>query len=649
MKSLKKNKKKVSRALNKIYPYEDFISILKEKALHFNEESRAVIISAELKGYEYVTETMGVEGRREVIKFYEKIIIGNRKNLIGAAKTYGDNFIIVDLIDKNLSERELIEQNSEAIQSFYEEAKKNFPDISLSIVLGLNIIEGRCRNVVQELDNANYARQIAKQKMIDIVVFSKEILEEQRKRMRYIQEFNSALKNKEFQVFYQPKVDSLYYNIIGGEALIRWKKPDGTMIWPDEFISLFEKNGYIVRLDYYVYNHVFKYISDRISKGKHCVPISMNVSRVHMYDNRLVQYIKKLLDKYKTPAKYLEFEITEDVCILEKENTLSFILEMKKLGIKISMDDFGSGYSSLNLLSEVPIDVLKVDKEFLNNWEEFPNKKIVIESILAMARRLHISVVSEGVEYKEQSRYLGLAGCEILQGYYFSKPICEEEFNDYVNSHKNIKRDLYRFSFDETLLDDSGIYEGTILGDKVSFVKDIAKNRSVLYFPSGDPGLEVIELPKVSYFNGDFSISVWIKIERKNIWTSIFYIDFENVFLSIMPIGRDEKLVFRVKEKEYQEGWNDILSEERIDNTWTYVVASYSRERKSMALFVNGMLSKSIELKTEPLIINRVLVGGDIYQKSFQGYMGELKIYNYPLSINEIEEKYYEQKKDFKD
>ena len=646
---MEKNKRRASGALKKIYSYEDFIAILKEKAMQFDKECRFVIISAELRGYQYVTETMGVKERREVIKFYEKIIIGNRRNLVGAAKTYGDNFIIVDIIEKDSSEKELVEENNEAIQNFYEEAKKNFPDISLSIVLGMNIVEGRCKNVVQELDNANYARQIAKQKMIDIVVFSKEILVEQRKRMRYIQEFNFALKEKEFKVFYQPKVDSLSYNVIGGEALIRWMKPDGTMIWPNEFISLFEKNGYIVRLDYYVYNHVFKYISNRLRKGKHCVPISMNVSRVHMYDNGLIKYIKKLLDKYKTPTRYLEFEITEDVCILEMENTLNFISEMKKLGIKISMDDFGSGYSSLNLLSEVPIDILKVDKEFLNNWDEFPNKKIVIESILAMARKLHISVVSEGVEQKEQSRYLGLAGCEILQGFYFSRPICEEEFNDYVNRHKNIKRDLYRFSFDETLLDDSGVYEGNIVGNNVSFVKEIANNRSVLYFPSDEPGMEIIEMPKISYFNGDFSISVWIKVERKNIWTSIIYIDFDNVFLSIMPSGKDEKLVYRVKEKEIPEGWNDILSEEKIGDEWTYVVASYSRERKSMALYVNGMLSKSIELNTEPLIINKVMIGGDIYQKSFQGYMGELGIYNYPLSINEVEENYYEQKKDFID
>ena len=327
------------------------------------------------------------------------------------------------------------------------------------------------------------------------------------------------------------------------------------------------------------------------------------------------------------------------------ENTLKFIDEMEKLGITVSMDDFGSGYSSLNLLSEVPVDILKVDREFFKNWDKSVKKQIIIDSILSMAKRLHISVVCEGVEYLEQSKYLGLAGCEILQGYYFSMPVPERDFTKYIEEHKEVEKREFIFEFDKNLSDNSGVYTGKIAGDKVRFVSGMAKDRNVLYFPGGEPSSEIVEMPKIQYLNGDFSISVWIKSESVHIWTSIFYAEYENTFLSVMPLGKDQKAVFRIKDKGQQNGWYDILSTEVLTDQWTHLVASYNSESSTSSFYVNGMMTKSREVGERPEVLNRVMVGGDIYQKSFNGYMGEMRIYNYPMNIREIKELYEKQRK----
>lgn len=361
---------------------------------------------------------------------------------MAVTRAYGDNFITAKCLPK-MPDEEIQKTFDWLIPYFYQRVRDEYEDISVTVSMGINVIKENANDIVAELDNANFARQIAQKKMKNTVIFHEEIMQERLRKAKFVNEFEQALVNNEFKVYYQPKVDSKTQNIVGGEALIRWVKDDGTVIPPSDFIDMFEKCGHIVKLDYYVYEHVFKYISERLEAGKYTVPISMNVSRIHLKEDDsddIITYIKKLIEKYKVPSKYLEFEITENVCMSQLESTMQFIKEMQELDIKVSIDDFGSGYSSLSVLSEVNADIIKVDKEFFDNWDKSSKKQIIIDSILDMAKKLDMSVVCEGVEHLEQSEYLATAGCEILQGFYFSKPIEEEKFNDYINEHQEIHK-----------------------------------------------------------------------------------------------------------------------------------------------------------------------------------------------------------------
>ena len=237
--------------------------------------------------------------------------------------------------------------------------------------------------------------------------------------------FTEALYNGDFKVYYQPKVSGTDYRLVGGEALTRWFK-DGTIIPPMDFIPVIEQNGMICLLDFYVLEQVCKDITQWIKAGIKVGRISVNFSRKHLSNPHLVEDIMDILRKYEIAGRYIEIELTETVDEVESSLLIDFIKRMRYHKVRISIDDFGTGYSSLNMLRSFSVDVLKIDKSFIDNLDE--RNKIVLSNIIRMAHELDMEVVAEGVETKDQTLYLRSIGCHILQGFLFDKPLPKEAF-----------------------------------------------------------------------------------------------------------------------------------------------------------------------------------------------------------------------------
>ncbi len=240
-----------------------------------------------------------------------------------------------------------------------------------------------------------------------------------------VTDFERAIKRSEFKAYYQPKVRTDNYTIVGAEALVRWER-DGALVSPGEFVPIYERNGMICQLDFFVFEQVCKDIREWLDRGIEPVRISMNFSRKHLSNPNLADDIMRVLDKYKVDSKYIEIELTETVDEEETEKIVSFMKEMKKRNVSMSVDDFGTGYSSLNLLRSFPVDVLKIDKSFIDTQEE--NDKIVLSNIIHMAKQLRMSVVAEGVETIGQMEYLRQMNCMVVQGYLFDRPMPREDF-----------------------------------------------------------------------------------------------------------------------------------------------------------------------------------------------------------------------------
>lgn len=237
----------------------------------------------------------------------------------------------------------------------------------------------------------------------------------------------SALENGEFIVYYQPKYCMLNNEIIGAEALIRWDSRDFGFMNPGEFIPVFESNGFIVELDFYVMEQVYKLQQRRIKQGLKTVRISINQSRMHFTQKNYIERLNMLRAKYHIPDELIELELTES--IFADMNDISRIVEeLKRNNYYLSVDDFGSGYSSLNMIKEIPMDALKIDKDFLSGDRESGRYQKVIEKVVELAKDLNMDIICEGVEKEEQADFLKSVGCLYAQGFLYARPMPEEEF-----------------------------------------------------------------------------------------------------------------------------------------------------------------------------------------------------------------------------
>lgn len=244
-----------------------------------------------------------------------------------------------------------------------------------------------------------------------------------------------ALANEEFQVWLQPKINLSTGALTSAEALVRWIRPDGSMVYPGQFVPLFERNGFCVDLDYYMLEHVCRQLREWLDQGLPVVPVSVNQCRLMFYEKNYINQVLSTLERYNIPPHLVVLEVTESLAMENTERMYSILNELRSHGLHISMDDFGSGFSSLNSLKDLPIDELKLDRVFLSTSDNTNAAKrdLVIKGIVQMAHSLNLTTVIEGVETAEQAQMMLELGCDVAQGYYYNKPLtctlfCEHYF-----------------------------------------------------------------------------------------------------------------------------------------------------------------------------------------------------------------------------
>ena len=265
-----------------------------------------------------------------------------------------------------------------------------------------------------------------------------------------LSDFQSALKNNEITFYLQPQCRAATATIVGAEALSRWVKPDGTMVSPAVFVPVLERYGFIPDLDKFIWEEVCRWLKSCETRGLPLIPVSVNVSAVDIFTFNVPEFIQSLVEKYHLPHKALKVEITESACADDPEKVQEVVQELRKNGFMVLMDDFGSGYSSLNMLFELNIDVLKMDAHFLHMDEETIEKGIhILESIVYMAKSMRLPVIVEGVENQGQKEYLQSLGCQYIQGFYFYKPLRIPVFEGLIANPFNVDEKGFVFIANE--------------------------------------------------------------------------------------------------------------------------------------------------------------------------------------------------------
>ncbi len=391
-----------------------------------NKNKKFSILKFDIDNFKIINELFGFEVGNKVLQTTKTAYESIDEPTLLVARINTDEFLIfagnhfLDNIDKKLPIYERYFRNLLA---------DDLGSHKLSFKYGKYQIEKGETDVDEIVNKVNLAHKLAKQNRSTVVHYYDKVVKMQMLlEVELTNKMENSLREKEFQIYLQPKFDIANDKIIGAEALIRWIGKNGQIIYPDSFIPLFEKNGFIIRLDEFVLESVCKTLRTWLDAGREILPISVNFSRVNLIQANLVEKIISIVDKYKIPHNYIDIELTESSMLGKEEIIQELFADLHANGFKISIDDFGAGYSSLGLLKCLKAHTLKLDKSFFNENGDIVRTNRVIGGVIRLAHSLNMEVVAEGIETAEQVNALRVVRCNAVQGYYYAKPMPVDDF-----------------------------------------------------------------------------------------------------------------------------------------------------------------------------------------------------------------------------
>ncbi len=414
--------------ITKGYSFQRFCIEAKEK-LHQDNRNAALIV-LDIEKFKVINEMFGYDEGDRVLKYIWTLLRRWSRDGEIYSRWIADRFNVLAFYE---NEEELTARLNNLADDIMNDRTERRNGFILRPTIGVYRIIDRELDIQSMQNNASIAHSTIKgDSHGSCVAFYNEEYKEDILSNKILEDkLVKAYDNKEFVVFYQPKYDAATQKLVGAEALVRWKQADGSYIPPFRFIPTAEKNGFITKLDKYVFKMVCEDQKRWLDEGREIVPISVNLSRQHLYNPKLVEEYQKMVVKSGVPIDKLELEITESALFENHDEFLSVINKLHGVGFRILMDDFGTGYSSLMMLKSIPIDVMKLDKSFVDDYSDKKGEKI-ISSVTQLAKSMEIEVTAEGVETEEQYKFMRDLGCDMIQGYYFAKPMPVEEFDKLI-------------------------------------------------------------------------------------------------------------------------------------------------------------------------------------------------------------------------
>lgn len=409
------------------YNRRGFIRITERLLNEVPDRTKYAVLFFNVKNFKAVNELFGVESGDVVLQNIFRTLTHSKLSPVITARVESDHFVCL-VENKNLDFEEL---TSVCDNKFVKDGRC----MNLIIRCGIFYVEEKPMKISGMIDRAKLAkRYITDEYVQPYMVYDHSMQVAYIDKAKLAGELQEGIAKEQFKVYYQPVIDTKTGKIASAEALIRWIHPDKGFISPALFIPALEENGHISELDFYVLKKVWQFINDRCENNKFVVPISVNLSWMDFYDEIMMEKILKEMDRFRENGRehMARFEITETSYAAIRENRSGILESLRIKNAKILLDDFGSGFSSFGMLQDYDFDILKIDMSFIRKIGENPKTKSIVHSIIGMAHEIGIKTVAEGVETEEQVSFLRQSGCDYIQGYYYSKPLPEEEFVEFL-------------------------------------------------------------------------------------------------------------------------------------------------------------------------------------------------------------------------
>lgn len=409
------------------YNRRGFLRITERLLNEVPDRTKYAVLFFNVKNFKAVNELFGVESGDVVLQNIFRTLTYSKLSPVITSRVESDHFVCL-VENKNLDFEEL---TSVCDNKFVKDGKC----MNLIIRCGIFYVEEKPMKISGMIDRAKLAkRYITDEYVQPYMVYDHSMQVAYIDKAKLAGELQEGIAKEQFKVYYQPVIDTKTEKIASAEALIRWIHPDKGFISPALFIPALEENGHISELDFYALKNVWQFINDRCENNKFVVPISVNLSWMDFYDEIMMEKILKEMDRFRENGRehMARFEITETSYAAIRENRSGILESLRIKNAKILLDDFGSGFSSFGMLQDYDFDILKIDMSFIRKIGENPKTKSIVHSIIGMAHEIGIKTVAEGVETEEQVSFLRQSGCDYIQGYYYSKPLPEEEFVEFL-------------------------------------------------------------------------------------------------------------------------------------------------------------------------------------------------------------------------
>jgi len=556
------------------------------------------------------------------------------------ARMGGDEFAVV--IDGSM-EREHVIMIAQSILDSVDEIEQSM-DISSLISFSIGIIfdqslKGDLEEILLKCDVAMYqAKKSGKNKYI----IYNNIEEKFAYKMSVNREKKNALLEDRFKLFFRPRMNMITSGIEGAETRIFWDHPVDGLRNPREFMDILEEDNFIIDLEMHMFRKLCALLNDYKNTPLNELNIHYKMSKRHLiywdFANKLKSIVRE--NNLKTEKFFIGISEAD-----QSEKALENISALVEAGFNISYSRSVNNIG-VSLLDSKDNNASEwvIDSELTSSMLNSISSATIIKSVISLAKDLNIQVVARGVEDKRTTDYLTNYGCFIGVGDYFSKPLDVEEFLKFGISNIQNSDNTYIFDFNEGMVENNSIYAARFI-DKIhnrcSFSRDSKLERQVLRFPGSELPLDnAVEIPTNLMQTKNYTVSVFIKVEEFNQWTSVFYVGYSNGFMSIMPSAWDSSAMFRVKDSLYEDEWHDAVGKSLVENTWYYITVTYNSKKAESRIYIDGEFAgqrDKVHTIEEPI---QVILGGDIFTSSFKGDVARLEIYDHVLSIDEIKKAY---------
>lgn len=557
----------------------------------------------------------------------------------------GDEFVV--LCDAKVCSEEM-EKKLETLQcrlrEEFDESLREVLSFSIGLVCDLRVSENLSVILDQGDEAMYYVKKNGKGSYVNYEFIRKELTEQKAMKDRAL----TAFREEEFELRFQPMIYLQNSDVYAALARLFWHFPGEDVLDEEAFVPVLEQYGVITRLDKLLFEQVCQWKKRWQNTVFNALHIYVCVSARFILLNDGLQHIRECLETYQVRPEEIKLCVEEESFLGRSEKIVCAVEALSKMGFEIAIENFGSA-SSFKVLQNVPADILKLDPRLLlSGMGNDKRPLLMLRNVIGMGRDLHFMIVAQGIENSTQAGALANYGAQLGVGDFYGEPQPPEMFYEMYHDRYFFTNNRIPtvYSFDHHLKDADGKNEGQILGEGITYETGVVAGQMALSFPGGKVGENIVSLPKSVMYSESYTICLWVNTEEMQSWTSVVYITYLDGFLSLVPSDAICSCVFRLKDDRELNEWFDIFGRHAVPGEWAYMCVSYDVITGLVRLYFNGMLIGSKDQAPNLKVPERVIIGGDEYQKSFHGKVAGLEIYHCVLSEEEIGRKFREYQSD---